>query len=353
MKILFIVLGFVLFMLAIRLLLISIKRKTPWKNDESNFDVFVSYNTQSSVEARMIVDYLSANNIKVWFAEYMIPLNLQYNEKQFRTRYINGIKNSRLCIIIKNKYYSGSDYCREEYAIICKSHNTSETITINMDDVGNKVPDENTVNYEYNLEVLFGLLSGKLKKKLILPESHLSFFQGDFIDLIQISHLFQFERTDWIETNKSTTRLKVDKYDSVGPILVRNINGVYVELKYSVGRDSGSSGRYLKDKSFVDDKEFRKELIEFANKHFSKRGHLKQTGIHLLFLDEKSHMIFTYFNRNCWIRRYSIIDSYPKWPEKNFEFIFYFSIYGSFKNYCGIAPYLDRMVRTLNFYPLN
>ena len=43
----------------------------------------------------------------------------------------------------------------------------------------------------------------------------------------------------------------------------------------------------------------------------------------LFFLNEKSHSVFTYFNKNCWTRRYSIIDYYPKYPDKNIKDVEY------------------------------
>jgi hypothetical protein len=336
-----------------RKLLMKNRGKTPWSSTDTKYDVFISYNTQSSVQVRKIVDYLLANNIKVWFAEYLIPINAQYNEAEFREKYLDAITRSGICLIAKNHHYANSKYCREEYEKINRIHNDENIITLLMEDEDIQQTGKNEIKYSFNLKEVFDLLSKKLEKKLTFPENHLQFFQGDFIDLIHINHLFQFDRTGWVETTKDTSSLKVDKYDSVGPQLVRIFEGLKVELQFSVGRDSQSSVRYNKNQDFKDDRAFRREMIEWVQEHFRKRAHLKLAGIHLFFLNEKSHSVFTYFNRNCWTRRYSLIDFYPKWPDKNFEIIMHYSIYGNFQKYCAIAPYLDRMVETMNYYEIH
>ncbi len=73
--------------------------KIPRSSTNSGYDIFVSYYTQSSVQVRKIVDYLLANNVKVWFVEYMIPINSQYIEAVFREKYLDAITKSRICVI--------------------------------------------------------------------------------------------------------------------------------------------------------------------------------------------------------------------------------------------------------------
>ena len=298
------------------------------------------------------MDYLLANNVKVWFAEYMIPINAQYNEDEFREKYLKAIGKSKICLIVKNEKYAISKYCQEEYKQINDFHDASKIITLLMDIEEKEEAIENVINYNYNLKNLYKIFSEKLGIKLSFPENHLQFFQGDFFDFYHLNHLFQIERTGWVKTNKDTGYLKVDKYDTVAPQFVRSFEGVKVELQCSVGRDSQSSVRYNKDQDFKDDRAFRREMIEWVQEHFRKRAHLKLAGIHLFFLNEKSHNVYTYFNKNCWTRRYSIIDFYPKWQDKNFEIVLVFSVYGNFQKYCAIAPYLDRMVETIFYYEI-
>lgn len=333
-------------------LLIQKRKQTPWSTNDSSYDIFISYNTQSSIKVRRIVDYLLANNVKVWFAEYMIPINSQYNEEQFRGKYLEAIKKSKICLIFKNKHYSGSKYCIEEYEKINITHKITDIITLLMQEEDQSPELINVIKYNYNLKHLFKIVSRKLGKTLQLPTNDSLYFQGDFYDFNHLKHVFLLERTGWVRTSKNTSYLKVDKDDTVGPQFIRFFEGVKVELQFSVGRDSQSSVRYNKDELFIDDRSFRKEMINWVQEHFSKRPNLKLTGIHLFFLNEKSHNVFTYFNRNSWTRRYSIIDYYPKWPDKNFEIVLVFSIYGNFQKYCAIAPYLDRMVETMNYYEI-
>lgn len=353
MKILIIIASLIFIILIVRLFRNNTRSKTPLQQKSRPYDIFISYNTASSIKVRKIVDYLLSNGLKVWFAEYLISLDNQYNEDKFREQYLDGIKQSKLCLIFKNEYYQNSQYCQEEFLKISEVHKTSDVITLLLDDIEHDLANEQTIRLDYKLEPIFNLVSQKLNQKLVFPESRLQFFQGDFYDMNHISHLFQFDRTGWKATNKDTSYLKKDKYDTVGHELMKIIDNTPVKLLFSVGRDAQSSVRHNDNTNFIDDRAFRQEMVEWSEKHFKGRQHLKQTGIHLFFHNNKSHNVYTYYHRNSWIRRYSLIDFYPKWPDKNFEFVFHFSIYGSFRQYCGIAPYLDRMVETLNFYTLN
>ncbi len=295
MLIIIVIISTIVLSIFIRTIRLNQRGKIPWSQNDSFFDVFISYNTQSSLEARRIAEYLIANKVKVWFAEYMIPLNSQYNESHFRKQYIEGINKSKLCIVIKNQYYFASKYCLEEYEQINKTHDLQNIITVFVGDNSDECSLENGVLYDQSLKSIFEKLRNELGKKLILPKDYTNLFQCESIDCIHISHLFQFDITGWGVTKKDTIRLKVDKYDTVGPLLKQSFEGVQVNLQFSVGRDSQSSVRYLKDADFVDDRTFRKEMIEFANKYFSKKSRLKITGIHLLFLNEKSHCVYTYY----------------------------------------------------------
>ena len=229
MKILIVIASLIFLILVTRFFRNMKRSKTPWQQKSSPYDIFISYNTASSVKVREIVDYLLSNGLKVWFAEYLISLDNQYNEDKFREQYLDGIKQSKICLIFKNKYYQNSQYCQEEFLKISEVHKTSDVITLLLDDVEHDVANEQTIRLDYKLEPVFDLVSQKLNKKLVFPESRLQFFQGDFYDINHISHLFQFERTGWKATSKDTSYIKTDKYDTVGHELVKIIDNTPCE----------------------------------------------------------------------------------------------------------------------------
>jgi len=105
---------------------------------------------------------------------------------------------------------------------------------------------------------------------------------------------------------------------------MKKFDGVKVKLKFDATLDPQSSIRYKPLSGYVDDIEFKKEMCEFSGKYFREHRNLFPTSIHLLFLDGKSHNIYTYFNEDGWTRRYSIIDFYPRYPEKSIK-LFLFS----------------------------
>jgi hypothetical protein len=84
MKILIVIASLIFLILVTRFLTNKKRSKTPWQQKSRPYDIFISYNTASSIKVRKIVDYLLSNGLKVWFAEYLISLDNQYNEDKFR-----------------------------------------------------------------------------------------------------------------------------------------------------------------------------------------------------------------------------------------------------------------------------
>jgi hypothetical protein len=240
----------------------------------------------------------------------------------------------------------------EEFELFHTTHDSSNII---KQFIGANPPAKELEPIEHFVtkQTLFEQISTKLNKELLIPKYDNREDNKILLDCIHANHLFQFNIAGWKKIMGYTGYLKHNKkVDTIGPVFVKHFDGVKVKLKFGATLDPQSSIRCKPLIGYVDDIEFKKEMCEFSGNYFRGRRNPFSARIHLLFLDGKSHSIFTYFNEDSWTRRYSIIDFYPRYPKTNYEIIFIFEIYGDFKSYCKIAPSLDKMVETLRVYPL-
>ncbi len=106
--------------------------------------------------------------------------------------------------------------------------------------------------------------------------------------------------------------------------------------------------RTLMPMGLSDDRAYYEEALRFADMFY--KIHLPQrcVGVHLLFLNEWSHVALTTFFRGTWSRMYSLV--FPGTDGGvDYEFTFFFFCQGPFRRFCHHAYLMDNLV--MSFQP--
>jgi len=310
------------------------------------FDIFVSYKSEDVPVVRQVADQMIASGLRVWFAEYTVLLT---GREQFQEYIDAGIGQSRYGVCFTNDRFIGSEYCRREMEQLLDPANCGPENVVEV-----RIPSEPLPHREYpelasapaieftgDVNELLRYVQAATSLSVELPAPAMTGEEAGVV--FRDEELgYSFDVTGWRMMERGGGHTGADIQ---GPSFSRSFPGSDAVWNLIVGPDAVAP-RQVKGES-VDDRQAYERGIEFAERYLGREGR-KCAGVHLFFLHGFSHLALTYWWRNGWTRRYSIILPEPG-TGRSMEFAFSFAFFGPFAEYCRRAHHMDRIVNSLEW----
>jgi len=325
-----------------------------------DFDLFLSYKSKDVHFARAVADRLISTGLRVWFAEYAIPLLDQKDllsmdgddpDRWLRSVIGSGIGRSRFGAAFTNDLYvdkTESQYCRYEVDQMLSSQGAESGRLVEIllpNEPGphrfkpelakcpHHAPDWEAVAASDPDGVAGFILSefeyqAKLPD-LLIPDSGLPTMVED-------------------ETWGYTLDVSGWEIDSSAPLppggrAFRCAVGDHT-LKLNVLVGTGTVAPRPREAS-QKDRDVYDGSIRFAH-DFLSANKSRSAGVHLFFHRDYSHFCVAYWSGQLWVRRYSIV--LPGLSNAA-EFALAFGFEGRFADYLRAVPIMDRVASSLDW----
>lgn len=349
-------------------------------NQFLNYDVFISYRTFDSSLVRAVSEKLISIGLKLWFAEYNILLRKQ---DEFRTLISEGLSKSKWAILFTSKEWVESEHCRFEVEKILsnKTIPLNRIIEIRMSEDQEitscypKIKAVSTFNLSEhfnsrndflsitNLIVDF-ILEIILKKTIFKSPLNIPQETNHYV-----SNMFNYslDLTNWKILQKGDKQMS--NFDISGPIIIQKKDNFDIVGNLLIGlakTDRGKKSpivqridydtlrralRYTIDyehpeqQGLSDREAFKNGYMWFLDR-YDRRLRSKIIGLHLFYFYEYANFAVSYWRKDKWIRKYSLVLIDPK-TKLSIEFLFTFGLKGSFEKFCEFTPLMETVVQSL------
>lgn len=328
--------------------------------NRSRCDFFFSYKSENANEVRRIAEHIMAAGYRVWFAEYEVFLR---NYDDFESRIRKGIQNCSFAILFTTNSYSQSKHCRDEVKWL---QHRFEKEPRRIIEVSLEEPNDAHQALDFSSESprLTSNLSPHVSRRH--SEEHnlltrlstltgLNLNLGSKIPQLGGSSSRFRARCAPISFDPSGFVLKEWKAHPVDGTDIVTFEGepgpVYysfnVYFHYSPQKAPGELFTMGADP--LDDRMLYKELRAYASgymKQMRARGvFLKERGLHLIWIDGRTHIGLTQSFLWMRMRKYSVILSQLTPP---IQLIFTFGVTGSFADFCRFVPLMDRVIESVS-----
>jgi len=329
-------------------------------DQDLDFDLFLSYKSNDAHFVRAVADRLISAGLRVWFAEYTIPLldqkELLAMDDDDRDEWLqsiigSGIVRSRFGVVFTNDLYvnkTRSPYCRYELGQLLSSHGEDSGRLVEV-----HLPKE-AGPHRFKPELARCRQSAPDWETVAAsdPDGVAGFILREFGFQVELPELLSpeaglrtvFEDEDWGYT------LDVTGWDAdpsaplpPGGRGYRCVVGDHpLKLNILVGTGTVAPRPLetnLKDRDVYDGS------TRFAHE-FLSANKSKAAGVHIFFHRGYSHFCVAYWNGRLWVRRYSIV---LPGVSKDAEFALAFGFEGRFADYLLAVPLMDRVAASLDW----
>jgi len=119
-------------------------------------------------------------------------------------------------------------------------------------------------------------------------------------------------------------------------------------MRVGVWSDKAPVELHEKRRSIEDDRELYEHLISFGRYYF-RHPSMDCIGVHLFEFEGLNHLSLTYWNVDCWVRRYCMMVPHPYINQKWFEISIHFEFYGKFTDFCAAAFVFESCATTVSW----
>lgn len=353
---------------------------------EKAYDFFISYKSENIDVVRPIAEILIANHFKVWFSEYSLDINTYLStEDALQRAVLTGISKSKYALCFTNEAYFASDRCRMELNGLFGHLNQEHIIQVPLSvpafyaqvslsrieidairELKEKLKPSPCIEFEsiavtlQQIERLADLEIDdplqELRAKLSSRRTHFSYNDNDFS--IDFSGWHVRPRWAFAAANG----------DAAGPRFERDFGHARLSGHILVGPQDKNLTRTLSpeynSRNKTPDRLYYRRAAEFAqvvihglwNRAFGNLRGQAIHGLHILFLLGRSQMAVTTFSNpketvlfekgGTINRLYSVVVPETS-DDPDTEVAFFFSFQGSFSAFCQCAPYMDKLVLSL------
>ncbi|WP_157237752.1 TIR domain-containing protein [Desulfobacter curvatus] len=314
------------------------------------YDIFVSYASQDAEVARHVVDFLIANGICVWFAEYQVLLSARPAWEEY-VRY--GISHSKHGLVLCGPEYFNKEPCRLERMMLEKRSGKDKLFSVSIVDLeptsGSYAKSECRSQNTYDFtSVLHNTLESlgihptsqnlELFNSASIPENAWNEADGSFVCLgIQ----GKLEAVNWRRTSEIEGASNILTEGALLKLCLSHVEaGLRVEVTASWASERDSFRPFGQD---FDD------AINYARD--PARGLLSSIrGVHILECQGRPRVAITCKVGTEWCR--TVWVHFPS-PDNTSEaiilFEFVFKTPGTFSEYCSYSRTMDLLVKSLRW----
>ena len=354
-----IVLGFlVLFIIGVQFFLVYRAKHGMTPHDiktQRHYDAFISYKSEDAPIARACAEILMAKGAYIWFDEYVILLA---ETDQFEDEMKAGVQKSRYGICFTSEAYFSSPWCQKELAWLLEKNTFSPDRVLNARiseySIG-IVPDRMTAGPSISctsVDVLMTFISTRTRLSYSLPlqESQSSPMSQLWLTHPSCVNSWRVDTSGWARMDRNTEN---------APQHIIGDFGVGFDLqRLQVGKVLCCSVRLKPThmhggEDFCDTDKLKslRSIKAEAQSSFGGTYLLECLGVHLVEVLGAKHAAFTLFAGASaspgWYRIYRVFTTCGNDAKKwSIEFEFYFP--GTFRQFCGVTYFMDRIVTSLS-----
>lgn len=322
---------------------------SPKKYFQPPYDFFISYKAEDATIVRQFAEQLVASGLSVWFAEYLVLLSGR-SDPEVKQAIDDGIQQSKYGICFTNNRYIQSPWCRDELEQLLKKFAPVLRKVIEIQLSAYPSPHQKYPELAQSSSIQFSNVNQGLRfirdasgLPIVITDSEES--KNHFPSIFYYNNReYSLDLTGWEIDRQKSSILDEDVF---GPKFQRWFGKYLFWGHLIIGKQDKHILRKKLGEGYKSDREYYDNAITFAEYSLEKRFKQECLGVHLLFMHNYSHNVFTTYWSKTWSRLYSIV--LPDLDGEDAEFTFIFFYRESFADFCRYAHYMDKIVQSLTW----